>query len=135
MIALDLVEAIAVIDHDAVRGGEPFLRQVGGPVDPFELGAAYFNEVIRSGAGPGLTRLMRHIWASRPDLQQHFPEADGRDSADFTYKVTDYYAPEHDRCIRWDDPEIGIRWPLQGNPVLSAKDAAGLPLSEAEVYL
>ena len=57
------------------------------------------------------------------------------DVADFCYKVTEYYAPEHDRCIRWDDTEIGVRWPLDGEPVLSPKDAAGLSLSEAEVYL
>jgi dTDP-4-dehydrorhamnose 3,5-epimerase len=56
------------------------------------------------------------------------------DSADFCYKVTEYYAPEHDRCICWNDPEIGVSWPLAGEPVLSPKDVAGLSLSEAEVY-
>ena len=56
------------------------------------------------------------------------------DSADFLYKATDYYAPEHERCIAWDDPEIGIEWPLQGRPSLSCKDAAGVRLAEAEVF-
>ncbi len=47
------------------------------------------------------------------------------DSADFLYKTTDYYVPQAEGCIRWDDPQIGIAWPLHGNvPVLSAKDAA-----------
>ncbi len=55
-------------------------------------------------------------------------------SADFLYKTTDYYAPEHERCIAWDDPAIGIRWPLHGAPQLSAKDQAGAPLARAEVY-
>jgi dTDP-4-dehydrorhamnose 3,5-epimerase len=54
--------------------------------------------------------------------------------AEFLYKATDYYAPEHERCIRWDDPEIGIDWPLVGVPALSAKDAAGLRLRDAEVF-
>jgi len=56
------------------------------------------------------------------------------DSADFLYKATDYYAPEHERCIAWDDRDLGIEWPLDGPPSLSEKDAAGVKLSEAEVY-
>lgn len=56
------------------------------------------------------------------------------ESADFLYKTTDYYAPEHERCIAWDDPAIGIRWPLEGAPQLSAKDKAGLALAQAETF-
>ncbi len=58
------------------------------------------------------------------------------DSADFLYKVTDFWAPEHERAIRWDDPTIGVRWPLPPGvqPVLSGKDAAAPALSAAEVY-
>ena len=55
------------------------------------------------------------------------------ESADFVYKATDYYAPQHERCIAWNDPQIGIDWPLQGEPSLSAKDAAGVQLANAEV--
>jgi dTDP-4-dehydrorhamnose 3,5-epimerase len=54
------------------------------------------------------------------------------DTADFLYKTTDYYAPEFERCIAWDDPSVGIEWPLQGlQPKLSAKDLAGQLLSKA----
>jgi dTDP-4-dehydrorhamnose 3,5-epimerase len=56
------------------------------------------------------------------------------ESADFVYKATDYYAPQHERCIAWNDPQIGIDWPLQGQPDLSAKDAAGASLANAEVF-
>jgi len=56
------------------------------------------------------------------------------ESADFLYKTTDYYSPEHERCIRWDDPDIGIAWPAGIEPKLSAKDAEGTPFAEAEVY-
>ncbi|KIF82732.1 dTDP-4-dehydrorhamnose 3,5-epimerase [Noviherbaspirillum autotrophicum] len=56
------------------------------------------------------------------------------DSADFLYKTTDYYAPEHERCIAWNDVTIGIEWPIDGEPVVSAKDKAGLPLSQAELF-
>lgn len=56
--------------------------------------------------------------------------------AEFVYKVTDLYAPQWERTLLWNDPEIGVDWPLlEGRPpVLSAKDAQGLPLSQAETY-
>ncbi len=54
--------------------------------------------------------------------------------AEVLYKATDYYAPEHERCILWSDPELDIDWPLPSPPVLSAKDAAGTPLQDAEVF-
>jgi dTDP-4-dehydrorhamnose 3,5-epimerase len=58
------------------------------------------------------------------------------EQAEFVYKCTDYYAPEHERSLRWDDPAVGIAWPLvPGVPlVLSDKDRAGLPLAEAQVF-
>ncbi len=56
------------------------------------------------------------------------------ESADFLYKTTDYYAPEHERCIIWNDPGIGIQWPLAGEPLLAAKDSAGSRLMDAEVF-
>ena len=56
------------------------------------------------------------------------------DSADFLYKTTAYYAPQWDRGIRWDDPQIGVAWPLDGAPQLSAKDAVQPLLKDAEVY-
>lgn len=54
--------------------------------------------------------------------------------AEFLYKTTDYWAPEHERCIAWKDSDLGIDWPLQGEPLLSAKDAAGKVFKEAEVF-
>ncbi len=56
------------------------------------------------------------------------------DSADFLYKTTDYWAPDHERSIAWNDPEIGIEWPFADEPQLSAKDRAGKLLREAEVF-
>lgn len=55
-------------------------------------------------------------------------------SADFLYKATDYYAPQFERTIRWDDSEIGVAWPLEGEPLLSDKDRIGTPFAEAEVF-
>jgi len=56
------------------------------------------------------------------------------DSADFLYKTTDYYAPEFERSILWNDPTIGIQWPLDGEPQLSTKDKVALPLAQAEIF-
>jgi dTDP-4-dehydrorhamnose 3,5-epimerase len=54
--------------------------------------------------------------------------------AEFLYKTTDYYAPEHERSLLWNDPALGIDWPLTAEPLLSAKDKIGLPLAQAEVF-
>ncbi len=57
------------------------------------------------------------------------------DSADFLYKTTDYYAPDAERAIRWDDPELAIAWPdCGGPPQLSARDAAATRLSDANIF-
>jgi dTDP-4-dehydrorhamnose 3,5-epimerase len=56
------------------------------------------------------------------------------DSADFLYKATEYYAPKFERTILWNDTELGIEWPLTGQPILSAKDAAAKTFREAEVF-
>ncbi|MGK2953039.1 MAG: dTDP-4-dehydrorhamnose 3,5-epimerase [Thiobacillus sp.] len=56
------------------------------------------------------------------------------DAAEFLYKTTDYYAPQFERCLRWNDPALNIAWPLDSEPLLSAKDQAGLLLAECEVF-
>ena len=56
------------------------------------------------------------------------------DFAEFLYKTTDFYAPQHESCILWDDPAIGIAWPLDGEPLLSNKDKQGLLLSQAIAF-
>jgi dTDP-4-dehydrorhamnose 3,5-epimerase len=56
------------------------------------------------------------------------------ETADFIYKTTDYYAPEHERCLIWNDATVGINWPVNVEPILSAKDRAGLPLRDVEVF-
>jgi dTDP-4-dehydrorhamnose 3,5-epimerase len=56
------------------------------------------------------------------------------DTAEVLYKASDYYAPEHERSLLWNDPALNIEWPLAGEPLLSDKDRNGLPLAAAEVY-
>ena len=56
------------------------------------------------------------------------------DSAEFLYKTTDYYAPEYERCIRWDDEQLSIDWQYNGEPLVSEKDAQGMRLVDADVF-
>jgi len=56
------------------------------------------------------------------------------ESAEFLYKTTDYYAPQHERSLLWNDPALAIDWPLQGAPLLKPNDANGKPLSQAETF-
>jgi dTDP-4-dehydrorhamnose 3,5-epimerase len=56
------------------------------------------------------------------------------ESAEFLYKTTDYYAPEHERTLLWNDARLGVEWPLAGAPVLKPKDAAGTPFDQAETF-
>jgi dTDP-4-dehydrorhamnose 3,5-epimerase len=56
------------------------------------------------------------------------------ESAQFLYKTTDYWYPEHERSIVWNDPEIGIEWPIDVEPLLAAKDAAAKRLADADVF-
>ncbi len=56
------------------------------------------------------------------------------ESAEFLYKTTDYWYPEHERSLLWNDPAVGIKWPVDGQPLLAAKDAAGKLLAETECF-
>ncbi|KMW45232.1 dTDP-4-dehydrorhamnose 3,5-epimerase [Ralstonia insidiosa] len=56
------------------------------------------------------------------------------ETAEFVYKVTDYWSPAHERSLIWNDPDVGIEWPIGGEPVLAAKDADGKRLSEADLF-
>jgi dTDP-4-dehydrorhamnose 3,5-epimerase len=56
------------------------------------------------------------------------------ESADFLYKTTDYWAPEHERSLLWNDPDLAIAWPIAGEPTLAPKDAAAKTLNEAELF-
>jgi dTDP-4-dehydrorhamnose 3,5-epimerase len=56
------------------------------------------------------------------------------ETAEFLYKTTDYYAPEFERCILWNDASLAIEWPISRSPLLSTKDQAGVTLAEAELF-
>jgi len=56
------------------------------------------------------------------------------ESADFLYKTTDYYTPEHERCVIWNDPRVGVEWPVSEPPRLSMKDLNGLRFDQSEYF-
>ncbi|MFS0826259.1 dTDP-4-dehydrorhamnose 3,5-epimerase [Pseudomonas phoenicis] len=56
------------------------------------------------------------------------------ETAEFLYKTTDFYSPQSERCIAWDDPEVAIKWPIDYTPSLSAKDCLGVSLSKADLF-
>ena len=126
-----------------LRGLHYQVRQPQGKLVRVTHGAVFDVAVdIRPGSstfgrwvGAELTgENQRQLWVP-PGLAHGFVVLS--DSADFLYKTTDYYAPEHERCITWNDPAIGVQWPLAAHgitaPLLSAKDRAGVPLEQAEL--
>jgi dTDP-4-dehydrorhamnose 3,5-epimerase len=73
----------------------------------------------------------RQVWIP-PGFAHGFVVTSER--AECVYKTTEYWAPAQERTLLWNDPALGIAWPLAGAPVLSAKDLAGVPLAQAEVF-
>ncbi|MFK3736240.1 dTDP-4-dehydrorhamnose 3,5-epimerase [Massilia sp. TN1-12] len=74
----------------------------------------------------------RQIWVP-PGFAHGFVVL-GDEAAECLYKTTDYWYPEHERCLLWNDPAVGIAWPVAGVPTMAAKDAAGLPLGQAASF-
>jgi dTDP-4-dehydrorhamnose 3,5-epimerase len=95
---------------------------------------------LRRGA-PTLGRWTGEVLSAENRRQLWIPEGFAHgflvlsDEAEVLYKTTEYWHPEHERCIRWDDPELAIAWPTGGvRPVLSAKDAAGVAFQDAPLF-
>ncbi len=95
---------------------------------------------LRSGS-PTFGRWVGELLSAENKRQMWIPEGFGHgflvvsDGAELLYKTTDYWYPEHERCIRWDDPDLGIAWPTNGaEPVVSGKDAAGTRFREAKLF-
>ena len=94
---------------------------------------------IRKGS-PTFGRWVGEILSADNKRQMWIPEGFAHgfvtlsDTAEFLYKTTDFYSPTHERCIAWNDPAIGIEWPLKSAPLLSGKDQQGALLAQAEVF-
>jgi dTDP-4-dehydrorhamnose 3,5-epimerase len=123
-----------------LRGLHYQIRQPQGKLVRVVLGEVFDVAVDLRRSSPTFGRWVGEFLSAENKKQLWVPEGFGHgflvlsEYADFLYRTTEYYAPEHERCIIWNDPDIGIDWPLAMAPVLSGKDVQGLPFKQAEVY-
>lgn len=120
------------LHYQAVQPQGKLVRVVAGEVFDVAVDIRRESPTYGMWAGELLSEAnKRQLWVP-PGLAHGFYVLS--ETADFLYKTTDYYAPEHERCIAWNDPTLAIDWPLAGNtPALSAKDLAGLPFGQARI--
>jgi dTDP-4-dehydrorhamnose 3,5-epimerase len=124
-----------------LRGLHYQVRQPQGKLVRVVRGAVFDVAVDVRPSSPTFGRWVGEVLSEENQRQLWVPPGFAHgflvltDSADFLYKVTNYYAPEHERCIAWDDPSIGIAWPLSqlgiSGPQQSARDQAGMSLAAA----
>lgn len=127
--------------RNVLRGLHYQIRQPQGKLVRVVQGEVFDVAVDLRKSSPTFGQWVGEILSADNKRQLWVPQGFGHgfvvlsQTAEFLYKTTDYYAPEHERCIAWNDPAIGIHWPIDGQPSLSAKDAQGLRLAQAEVFV
>lgn len=123
-----------------LRGLHYQLQQPQGKLVRVLQGAIFDVAVDLRRSSPSFGQWLGHELSADNRLQLWLPEGFAHgfvvlgEFAEVLYKTTDYYAPEHERCIRWDDPDLAIDWPLAVPPILSARDAQGVALRDAELF-
>ncbi len=125
---------------NVLRGLHYQIKQAQGKLVRVTAGAVFDVAVDIRKSSPTFGKWVGETLSAENKRQLWIPEgfAHGflvlEDNTEVLYKTTDYYAPEHERCIAWDDPAIGVQWPVKGAPVLSAKDQQGAALATADVF-
>ena len=123
-----------------LRGLHYQIRQPQGKLVRVVVGEVFDVAVDLRRTSPTFGRWVGMVLSAENKKQLWVPEGFGHGflvlstHAEFLYRTTDYYAPEHERCIIWNDPDLAITWPIDSAPLLSAKDGGGLPFRDAEVY-
>ncbi|PKM25710.1 MAG: dTDP-4-dehydrorhamnose 3,5-epimerase [Gammaproteobacteria bacterium HGW-Gammaproteobacteria-13] len=123
-----------------LRGLHYQVQQAQGKLVRVTAGEVYDVAVDLRRSSPTFGKWAGNLLSAENKRQLWVPEGFAHgfvvlsEFAEFLYKTTDYYAPEHERCIRWDDPTLAIDWPLDRAPQLSAKDQAGLSFVDAQVF-
>jgi len=125
-----------------LRGLHYQIRQPQGKLVRVTSGAVFDVAVDLRGDSPEFGRWAGAVLSAENRRQLWVPPGFAHgflvlsDTADFQYKCTEYYAPAHERSLAWNDPSVGIEWPLaeSGVPRLSAKDRAAASLAECEIY-
>ncbi|MGF6179708.1 dTDP-4-dehydrorhamnose 3,5-epimerase [Massilia sp. UYP32] len=125
--------------HNVLRGLHYQIRQPQGKLVRVVAGSVFDVAVDLRRSSPTFGQWVGEVLSAENKAQMWVPEGFAHGflvlsaSAEFVYKTTDYYAPEHERCIAWDDPTLGIVWPRQ-QPILSAKDRNGQAFVTAQVF-
>jgi dTDP-4-dehydrorhamnose 3,5-epimerase len=126
--------------RNVLRGLHYQIRQVQGKLVRVVAGEVFDVVVdIRRGS-PTFGQWVGQTLSAENKLQLWIPPGFAHgflvmsDTAEFLYKTTDYWAPAHERCIAWNDPTLAIDWPIDGEPLVSGKDAAGTAFESAEVF-
>ncbi|AKU23923.1 dTDP-4-dehydrorhamnose 3,5-epimerase [Massilia sp. NR 4-1] len=123
-----------------LRGLHYQIQQAQGKLVRVTAGAVFDVAVDLRKSSPTFGRWMGVELSAENKRQLWVPPGFGHgfvvtsDYAEFLYKTTDYYAPEHERTVLWSDPALGIEWPLDGAPQLSGKDRQGVLLADADVF-
>jgi len=123
-----------------LRGLHYQIRQAQGKLVRVIRGEVYDVAVDLRRSSPTFGRWTGIHLSAENKLQFWIPEGFAHgflvlsEVAEFLYMTTDYYAPEHERAIIWNDPDLAIQWPIEGEPLLSDKDRAAGPLSGAELF-
>lgn len=119
--------------HYQIRQAQgKLVRVIAGEV--FDVAVDLRRSSPRFGQWTGVTlssENQRQLWIP-PGFAHGFVVTS--DKAEFLYKTTDYWAPEHERCLQWNDASVGIQWPIDTTPTMSGKDQLGKSLAEAEVF-
>lgn len=120
------------LHYQTQRPQGKLVRVVSGSVFDVAVDIRPKSEAFGRWFGIELTEENRRMLWIPPGLAHGFLVLS--ETADFLYKTTDYYAPQYERSILWSDPNVGIQWPLKGEPKLSEKDKVGSLLAEANLY-
>lgn len=123
-----------------LRGLHYQIQQPQGKLVRVVAGAVFDVAVDIRRSSPTFGRWVGEVLSAENKRQLWIPEGCAHgfvvlsDVAECLYKITDYYAPQQERCIMWNDPTIGIQWPFDGAPILSGKDRQGTTFDRAEWF-
>lgn len=126
--------------HNVLRGLHYQIQQAQGKLVRVVAGEVFDVAVDLRRSSPTFGQWVGEILSAENKKQLWIPAGFAHgfvvlsDSAEFLYNTTDYWAPEFERCIVWNDKTLAINWPISGSPVLSEKDARGMQFTAAEVY-
>ncbi|WP_273027689.1 dTDP-4-dehydrorhamnose 3,5-epimerase [Massilia timonae] len=126
--------------HNVLRGLHYQIRQPQGKLVRVVAGSVFDVAVDLRRSSPTFGQWVGEVLSAENKAQMWVPEGFAHgfvvlsESAEFVYKTTDYYAPEHERCIIWSDMSIAIEWPPSANPIVSEKDGRGVKLSIADLF-